>query len=173
MAKRSKWVSKAAVAVVVAVAAYWYWSPVLVVHQMKEAVRVHDVEAFNSHVDFPALRESMKDEIAGKPSDGALDGLGRMLGGLVVDALVRPETVMFVLEHGDFAKKRGGRGADAGGGDAQAQDREADRAPSAEARPKWVSERDGVNRYIVRNDKIALVFVRNGFADWKLSGFRL
>jgi hypothetical protein len=41
------------------------------------------------------------------------------------------------------------------------------------ARRKWVSERDGVNRYIVRNDKIALVFVRSGFADWKLSELRL
>lgn len=151
---------------VVAVAAYWYWSPLLVVHQMKEAVRAHDVEAFNSHVDFPALRENMKDQIAGKPGDGVLDGLGRMLGGVMVDALVRPEAVMFVLEHGDFAKKRHEQHAD-----------EAppapDEPPSGEATPKWLAERDGVNRYVVRNDKIALVLVRSGFADWKLSELRL
>jgi hypothetical protein len=164
MAKRNKGIPAALLAVAVAVAAYWYWSPLLVVHQMKEAVRVHDVEAFNSHVDFPALRENMKDDIAGKPSDDALSGFGRLLGGVVVDALVRPEAVMFVLEHGDFAKKRSERH----------EERERGEEPaSGEAKPKWVTERDGVNRYIVRNDKVALVFVRNGFADWKLSELRL
>jgi hypothetical protein len=164
MARQSKGIPAALLAVVVAVAAYWYWSPLLVVHQMKEAVRVHDVEAFNSHVDFPALRENMKDDIAGKPGDDALSGFGRLLGGVVVDALVRPEAVMFVLEHGDFAKKRNGK--------LEERDRGEEPA-SGEAKPKWATERDGVNRYIVRNDKIALVFVRNGFADWKLSELRL
>jgi len=169
MAKQSKGIPTAALAVIVAVAAYWYWSPLLVVHQMKEAVRLHDVEAFNSHVDFPALRENMKDDIAGKPSDDALNGFGRLLGGVVVDALVRPEAVMFVLEHGDFAKKRGERDE---GRDTRERERGEEPA-SGEAKPKWVTERDGVNRYIVRNDKVALVFVRNGFADWKLSELRL
>lgn len=164
MARQNKGIPTALLAVVVAVAAYWYWSPLLVVHQMKEAVRVHDVEAFNSHVDFPALRENMKDDIAGKPGDDALSGFGRLLGGVVVDALVRPEAVMFVLEHGDFAKKHSERH----------EERERGEEPtSGEAKPKWVTERDGVNRYIIRNDKIALVFVRNGFADWKLSELRL
>lgn len=160
MARQSKGISTALLAVVVAVAAYWYWSPLLVVHQMKEAVRIHDVEAFNSHVDFPALRENMKDDIAGKPGDDVLSGFGRMLGGVVVDALVRPEAVMFVLEHGDFARKRGDH------------ERNQD-PPASEEKPKWLTEREGVNRYIIRNDKIALVLVRNGFADWKLSELRL
>lgn len=167
MTKHSKRIPAAALATVLAVAAYWYWSPLLVVHQMKQAVQAHDVEAFNSHVDFPALRENMKDEIAGRPDNGVLGGLGRMLGGVMVDAFVRPEAVMFVLEHGDFAKKRHEQRAD-------------DAAPApdsppqtGDAKPKWVAERDGVNRYVVHNDKIALVFVRSGFADWKLSELRL
>lgn len=167
MAKQNKAIPIAALAVVLAVAAYWYWSPLLVVQRMKEAVRTHDVEAFNSHVDFPALRENMKDQIAGKPGDGVLDGLGRMLGGVMVDAMVRPEAVMFVLEHGDFARKRRQQRADDA---AAAPDSD---APSGEAKPKWVAERDGANRYIVHNDKVALVFVRSGFADWKLSELRL
>jgi hypothetical protein len=158
MAKQSRSISTVALAALVAVAAYWYWSPLVVVHQMKEAVRAHDVEAFNRHVDFPALRENMKDEIAGKPSEGALEGFGRLLGGVFVDALVRPEAVMFVLEHGHFAKKRGSQDAD---------------KENDAARPQWTTAREGVNRYIVQNDRIALVFLRNGFADWKLSEIRL
>lgn len=151
---------------VVAMAAYWYWSPLLVVHQMKEAVRTHDVEAFNSHVDFPALRENMKDDIAGRPGDGALDGLARILGGVVVDAMVRPEAVMFVLEHGDFAKKKHR--------EQPVDDRPRDEpSPPADSAPKWVSGHEGVNRYVIHNDKIALVLVRSGFADWKLSELRL
>ncbi len=165
MAKKNRGIKTAALAAAVAVAAYWYWSPLLTVHQMKEAVRTHDVEAFNSHVDFPALRENMKDDMAGRPGDGALDGLGRMLGGVVVDALVRPEAVMFVLEHGDFAKKKHR--------DQPADDRPRDEPAPGESKPKWVTEREGVNRYVIRNDKIALVLVRSGFADWKLSELRL
>ena len=165
MAKQKQWIPATALALVLAVAAYWYWSPLLVIHQMKEAVRAHDVEAFNSHVDFPALRENMKNEIAGRPGDGAFDGLARMLGGVVVDAMVRPEAVMFVLEHGDFAKKKR-REQPVG-------DRPRDEPPPAESKPNWVAEREGVNRYIVRNDHISLVLVRNGFADWKLSEMRL
>ena len=164
MAKRNKGIPTALLAVAVAVAAYWYWSPLLVVHQMKEAVRAHDVAAFNSHVDFPALRENMKDDIAGKPSDDVLSGFGRLLGGVVVEALVRPEAVMFVLEHGDFAKRYSER---------QKERERGEEPASGEAKPKWVTEREGANRYIVRNDKVALVFVRNGFADWKLSELRL
>jgi len=166
MAKQNSGIKTVALAAVVAVAAYWYWSPLLVMHQMKEAVRARDVEAFNSHVDYPALREHMKDDIAGKPGDGALDGLGRLLGGVVVDALVRPEAVMFVLEHGDFAKKKHD--------EQPAVEAPRDEAPPpAGNKPKWVTEREGVNRYIIRNDKIALVLVRNGFADWKLTELRL
>jgi hypothetical protein len=166
MAKQNKGLATAALAAIMAAGAYWYWSPLLVVHQMKEAVRTHDVEAFNSHVDFPALRENMKDDIAGRPGDGALDGLGRLLGGVVVDALVRPEAVMFVLEHGDFAKKKHR--------DQPSADAPRDEPPPPdESKPKWVTEREGVNRYIIRNDKIALVLVRSGFADWKLSELHL
>lgn len=166
MAKQNKGIPTAALAVIVAVAAYWYWSPLLVVHQMKEAVRAHDAAAFNSHVDYPALRENMKDQIAGKPSDGMLDRLGRILGGVVVDALVQPQSVMYVLEHGDFATKKGA-GPDFGTSAPEAGEPERD-----DTRTPWESQREGVNRYVVHNDKIALVFVRHGFADWKLRELR-
>ncbi|WP_051293909.1 DUF2939 domain-containing protein [Pseudoduganella violaceinigra] len=166
MAKQGKRIPAAALAVAAAVAAYWYWSPLLVVHQMKEAVREHDVAAFNSHVDFPALRENMKDGMAAKQDDGALGGLGRLLGGVMVDALVRPESVMFMLEHGDFAKKRREQRSDETA-------RDSSTPATEENKPKWVTEREGVNRYIVRNEKVALVFIRSGFCDWKLSEFRM
>ncbi len=171
MRKQSKGIPAAALAVIVALAAYWYWSPLLTVHRMKEAVRAHDAAAFNSHVDYPALRENMRDQISGKPGDGAFDRIGRILGGVVVDALLQPDAVMYVLEHGDFAKKRGA-GPDFGRGgrdDAPGPGGEQE----GEERTPWTTGREGVNRYVVRNDKIALVLVRNGFADWKLSEIRL
>lgn len=162
MAKQNRLIPAATLAIVAAVAAYWYWSPLIVVHRMKEAVRVHDAAAFNSHVDYPLLRENMKDQIAGKPdAEAGLGGIGRLLGGVVVDALVQPSTVMYVLEHGDFAKK------DKRGGDSGPPEGE-----NTDARRPWVTEREGVNRYIIRNEKIALVFARSGFADWKLSELR-
>lgn len=165
MAKQSKGLPAATLAVVAAVATYWYWSPLLVVHQMKEAVRVHDAAAFNSHVDYPALRENMKDQVAGKPeANDALGSIGRLLGGVVVDALVQPATVMYVLEHGDFAKKDKRVDGSNSEGDSPGGDADAGRA--------WVTQREGVNRYIIRNEKIAIVFTRSGFADWKLNELR-
>ena len=171
MARQSKAIPSALVAVAAAVAAYWYWSPLLVLRQLKQAVRVHDAPAFNRHVDYPALRENMKDQIGGKPErDSALGGIGRLLGGVMVDALVRPQMVMYVLEHGDFATKP--RRDDPPAGDSGANGEGEGAMQQGEARPAWVSQREGVNRYIVQNDRIALVFVRNGFADWKLSELR-
>jgi len=77
---------------------------------------------------------------------------------------------MYVLEHGDFAKRTSRDDPPAGDSDANGEGEGA--MQQGEARPAWVSQREGVNRYIVQNDRIALVFVRNGFADWKLSELR-
>jgi len=51
---------------VVAVAAYWYWSPFLALKQMQSAVRAQDADAFNRHVDYPRLRDSVKSQMAAR-----------------------------------------------------------------------------------------------------------
>jgi hypothetical protein len=58
---------RGAVAAVVAVllgmtalAAYWYWSPLLTMRTMRAAAEEKDADRFNQYVDYARLRESLK-----------------------------------------------------------------------------------------------------------------
>jgi type II secretion system protein G len=122
---------KASVVVVaIAVAAYWYWSPLLAVHQLRTAAREGDADSFNDRVDYPRLRESLKGQFSalmaeqlGGATNGGSDAaragsaLGAMLGmtlvDRMVDAMVRPEFVMKAMQEGRFALGRSGDAADA------------------------------------------------------------
>lgn len=109
-------------AAAVALAGYWYWSPLLTLHQMRAAAEARDADAFNDHVDYPRLRESLKGQfssmmtkqLASRPepdNDFAKAGaaLGSVLGLAMVDrfvdALVRPEMVMRAMQEGRFQIK--------------------------------------------------------------------
>lgn len=97
----------AAVVLLLAISAYWYWSPFLAVRQLQTAAQNGDAETFNDHVDYSKLRESLKGQFSalvaekmGAPQDASnpFAALSSLIGlGLVnqmVDALVRPEMVM-------------------------------------------------------------------------------
>jgi len=171
----------------IAVGAYWYWSPLVAIHQMRDAAKAGDVDAFNDHVDYPKLRESMKGQLSamvkntlatepGSSNELAKAGaaLGVMLGLTVVDKMVdvfvRPETVMRAMQQGKMMPK-------------QQTD-----APASGPTPNtgeegvtWQSERKGVDKYIAyaskpgqpQNQRIGLVMERSGFANWKLTEIRL
>jgi len=182
---RQTWIA-AVVLAAVALAAYWYWSPFLVLKQMQSAARAQDAGAFNAHVDYPRLRDSLKEQMAtrvtaemGKAGGGggSFGAFGAMLGGVMadrlVDALVRPETVMRAMQSGQFGPKAAAPDtASAGTSDAAA-------TPDESA--KWTYARTGADRLIAyRADgaapidrKMQVVFERSGFANWKLIGVRM
>lgn len=194
-------------ALLLALGAYWYWSPLLAVRELQSAAQQGDAERFNAHVDYPKLRESFKGQFAarlaqklGTPKDGdALSALGSMIGmGLInqlVDATVRPETVMAAIQSGSLGRsRRGDAGAapsstlpapppGAGAGPQSAPPVAPDPAPEAR-KTRWVIDRQGASRmtaYAVDPDRpdepdadrLGLVFERSGFADWKLTDIRL
>lgn len=107
---------------VLGVAGYWYWSPYLVMRQMRNAAANVDADSFNDHVDYPKLRESLKGQlsarIAGELESQSNPGsaFGTMLGlalvDKLVDAVVRPEMIMRAMEDGNFQLQ--GRQRDAG-----------------------------------------------------------
>lgn len=110
------------VALLVAViAGALYFGPHWTIYRMKAAIEAKDATAFASHVDFPALKESVKVQLMGKmgdlmKSDGMKDnpfsGLGQMLGmGLMnqmVDTLVSPAGVMLMMAQGKAALAKPG-----------------------------------------------------------------
>lgn len=189
---KSKSIRAAIVALLVAIAAYWYWSPYLAVWQIRNAAVARDAAAFNSHVDYPRLRESMKGQFAplfmdvpGKSDDGGIGkagaAFGKMLGMIVVDKavdlLVRPETVMQAMRQGYMTPQVPKKVDPA----APPPPRESSAsAASGDDKQRIVFERTSVNSLFVYaaqppkadgaiEDKLGFVFERSGFATWKLS----
>lgn len=177
-----------AAAVVIAVGAYWYWSPYLAMNSMKTAAQKQDADAFNEYVDYPRLRESFKGQFGAKMADvlgsktsGGSDAeragsaFGAILGmafvDKLIDAMVRPEMVMKAWSAGRLQTpgKANEAGAESG-------------AKKAEVR--WVVERKGVDRILAYGaasedaasdpeKRFGFVFERSGVASWKLVEVRL
>jgi hypothetical protein len=178
----------AAILVALAVAAWWYWSPYVALYQMRNAALEHDADAFNDHVDYPRVRDSLKGQLAARMtgglaarprSDNPLENAGAALGSMLgmaladkaIDVLVRPETVMQAMKNGSLR--------------VQSDDGQAQSGPDGDGnakKPDWHTERTGADRMLVvvnprasAPGKHAAVFVlqREGFAHWKLTGIRL
>lgn len=181
----SKVIKAAAVVVVVSIAAYWYGSPYLAIHQMQTAAKAADSDAFNDRVDYPKLRESLKGQFSAlvaeklgnsKDSENAFSALGSMLGlamvDKMVDALVRPETIMKAMQNGQFGPGQKATAAEAGSNTQSS-------APN-ERKPQWSYDRKSVDKLIAyaedgtnANSRVGLVFERSGFASWKLTEIRM
>lgn len=183
---KSNTLRSAVVLVVLAIAAYWYWSPFLAMHQMREAARAGDADTFNDYVDYLRLRESLKgqfsarltEQMASEPqpkNDFAKAGaaLGSMFAiamvDKMVDAFVRPEVVMRGMQQGQVVPKRAPAASASG---AAADD--ADKVT-------WTSERKSVDKLIAyankpgqaENQRVGFVMERVGFVRWKLTEIRL
>lgn len=167
------------------VAAYWYWSPYLAVRELREAAVAADADRFNAHVDFAKLRASLKiqlsermgQEMGNRPAGGndferAANAFGSMLAHTLVDkmidAAVRPETIMFAMREGKFKVENTGP-------------RDGEHDTDERRKPVWSTERKGFDTVVFHaegedgtgKDRMALVMQREGFADWKLTDIRL
>ena len=182
MSKLAKIVSVGCTVAVVCIAAYWYLSPYLAVKQLHAAAQSKDADAFNDHVDYASLRESFKGQFSAMLTDklGQTDdtktgfaamgaALGMLMANQMIDAMVRPETMMRVMQEGKMAPK-------------------VDGAPPSEAarqeKPEWQFERKSMDKLIAYPKKagaasgegekqVGFVFQRSGFANWKLTEVRL
>jgi hypothetical protein len=154
-----------AIAILMAVAAYWVAAPYVVMHQLQRAAQARDIEALDSHVDFPALRGSLRSQVSstlenkmGNPKDNPIAALGSAIGMAVASPLieiaVQPESVAASLRSGHWEPVA------------------ATAANPPEGDVKWTYEREGMGVFIARS-KDSFVLVRHGFADWKLSEIRL
>lgn len=191
----SKALKASVLAVAVALGAYWYWSPFLAIHQLRSAAKAGDADAFNDRVDYPRLRESLKGQLSAAIGDKMAEDAprsdaaraGAVLGSLfatalsdrMVEAFVRPEVVMRVMQEGKLLPKTGqGRGRrDRGNPPEEASGPESSRSRE----PIWSTERTSVDKLILfardagqpEEKRTGLVFERRGFASWQLTEIRL
>jgi len=178
----SKAIRIGAIATVLAIGAYWYWSPYLAINGMKSAAREHDADAFNDYVDYPKLRESLKGQFSAALAKPLLDranpendlanageSFGRALGLVfvdkLVDAMIRPEVVMQAMQTAKL----------------KPDDEAPGKVSDTETDQKWDYERKGMDKIIIRpvikeqpeEAKTGFVFQREGFVSWKLTEIRL
>jgi hypothetical protein len=159
---------------VVAAAGWFYLTPHFALMRLRAAAEAGDSQALREMVDFPAVRQSLKDEARDAVSDeiggrtvGALGTLGGVLAGAVVDRVVD----VAVQPQGIAALTRGVRPG------ARTRAEGADR-PERDVKVKRGYE--SVDRFVVSfRDResgaqhVALVMRRDGLLDWKLSAVRI
>ncbi len=157
---------------------YWYYSPYLALKNFSDAVQSMDSDKFNERVNYPKVRESLKGQIIAvmaKEAAASNDGLtvfGTKLGMVLInpmlDALVRPESVMHAMKIGEM--KIG-----------QSSARPDTQAVPGKKPVKWALERKNVDKIVAHRYEpsgdvgkgFAVVFERQGFADWKLTEIRI
>jgi hypothetical protein len=107
---RGKWkiAAVAAVLIIIASSTLWYFeSPVWTLKGMKDAAQSRDADALNAYIDYPALRESLKAELAARMRSEAqkdksdFGSFARALGaatlGPLVNILVSPDGMRAAL----------------------------------------------------------------------------
>ncbi|WP_428150345.1 DUF2939 domain-containing protein [Brevundimonas sp.] len=171
-----------AVLAVVAFLAAYFGTPILTVNALVTAAKAGDEAALERLVDFPAFRDSLKDELTARlmaeaqadPAvrNSGLGGLGMMLApmlvGGAVDALVNAPTIAAMVRTADTPDP-----ADAAGA----------RTPEPEGEDKDIRQsyayRD-LNTFVLGltdpdrpDEKLKLLLKRQGLFGWKLSGVDL
>ncbi len=106
------WVRGLLILSAAAVVAAYLAMPILTVRALVRAAETGDEAALDRLVDFPAFRESLKEQLTGRlmaemrederTDDSALAGLGMLFGPMLVDgavdALVNPQTIAAMVE---------------------------------------------------------------------------
>lgn len=192
---RSRLALAAAVAVVLAIAGYWHFSPYLTLRTLQVAAEARDFETLNRHVDYPLLRESIKGQLQGAlagrmrpPSDNPIAAIAGSLGNAMisgaVEVLVRPVTLASLVRTGEAVGLPGAPPAPAPpaatppAAPSPPPARSGSPSAPAEPRTEWRLDREGLDRVVFfprdrPGEQVGLVLERRGFADWILTGLQL
>lgn len=158
----------------VAAGTWLFFAPHLAVRSMKAAAEAKDGAALSSHVDFPAVRESLKQGFGGKIAaataplqDNPLVAFGAAVASTLadpmIDVLVTPESLALMLK-GDMPERAAALVAVA--------------APGADL--ETTMGYDGLSSFVFTVKRkgsagrpIGFVMTRSGAFSWKLSAVRL
>ncbi|UQV43836.1 DUF2939 domain-containing protein [Janthinobacterium lividum] len=172
-----KKITIAAAVAVIAVAVTAYASPYYALHQIKAALAERNAEALAAHVDFPALRTSVKTQLeasmarsieatagSGNPLAALGESIASAMLGKMVDTMVSPAGVVALVNKSAVSPQ-----ADAN------TDAPAD---GAQKKANYSAGYAGVNTFIVRAkdgnaQEGALVLLRHGVWGWKLSSIEI
>lgn len=169
----------AAAVAAIAIAATAYASPYYALRQIKTALAERNADALAEHVDFPALRTSVKTQLeasmarsiaATAGSDNPLAALGQSIAsamlGKMVDAMVSPAGVVALVNKSALSPQ------------ADTDTRADASADGAQKKAEYSAGYAGVNTFVVRAkdgnaQEGALVLLRHGVWGWKLSSIEI
>lgn len=160
----------------------YFASPILTVKAIVAAAKAGDEAALERNIDFPTLRESVKDELTAKlmaeaqadpdVRNSALGGLGMMLGPMLVsgavDALVTAPTIAAMVRTAETPDP---------------EDVATASAPEPASEDKEIRQSYGyrdLNTFVLTltdpdrpEEPLKLLLTRQGLFGWKLSGIDL
>ena len=156
----------------VLLAASSYASPWWELQRLRTAVHDRDAEAVSGHVDFPALRESVKAQLmislnieTRKAGDNPFAALGQAMAialiNPLVDAVVSPAGVMTMLEKGKVSLPKPGA---------------AEETPTDAPKRDYAVDYRGWDRFAVSSKDPhggSFIFKRQGLWSWKLAAVEL
>lgn len=182
------------VLVLVAALGFVYASPYIALNRVKRAADARDAQTVNQYVDFPALRASLKDQVAAlltrridiQKSGNPLAIIGAMIGaalvGPLVDSYATPDGVAAILngipprgDPGERPPPAGDSAAPHGNAAANAPSSGVATAQQAPAEPPQTTAgyRD-FNTFVVTyrhgagDARYSAIFRRYGLVSWKL-----
>lgn len=171
-----------AVAAVAVFAIAWAAAPVLAAQALIRAAKAGDERKLERLVDFPALRESLKDELNAelvarmrqdpRVADSGLGGLGMMLAPMIlsgaVDTLVTPEVVADMVRTAEAPDPTRPPAPEPPGDAADGDDiHQSWGYRSLDEFAVTLTDRDQPD------DHLALILERRGLFDWKLAAVDL
>jgi hypothetical protein len=187
---------------IVAVLGYGYASPYVALDRLKRAADARDPQTVSEYVDYPALRESLKEQVAGlltrrlHASGNPFAALGAMIGvaliGPMVDAYATPEGVAALLNgmppRGNPNDRPPAQPEAPSSGPAQPGTGAATPAPPATAGsaenpppqpPQTTAGYRGINEFVVTyqhgvgDNRYSAILRREGLFTWKLAAVDL
>ncbi|MPW06167.1 DUF2939 domain-containing protein [Paraburkholderia sp. CNPSo 3155] len=180
------------VVIVIAALGFIYASPYLAVNNLKRAADARDAQTVNQYVDFPALRDSLKQQVGAMltrrleaDAGNKMATIGAVIGvtliGPLVDAYATPDGVAALL---NGMPPRGTPGEQpsappaAGGGAPAAGDTTTQASAPPPGRQSTAGYRS-LNEFVVTyrrgegNANYSAIFRREGLVTWKLAAINL
>lgn len=104
----SKKLQVSIIAIVLLIFTFVYTSPYLAIYQIRQALKNEDSAALAAYVDFPSVRQGIKDQLNtelvkkfpehAQASEGGFAAFGALLASSMVDVMVSPQGVVMLLQ---------------------------------------------------------------------------
>ncbi|NML33953.1 DUF2939 domain-containing protein [Paraburkholderia antibiotica] len=181
------------VVIVIAALGFVYASPYIAVNNLKRAADARDVQTVNQYVDFPALRDSLKQQVGAMltrrleaDAGNKMATIGAVIGvtliGPLVDAYATPDGVSALLNGMPPRGTPGEQPAAPPAGGTDAAPAAADNGSQPNAAPperKGTAGYRSLNEFAVTyqrgegNANYSAIFRREGLITWKLAAINL